>query len=106
MSKFNDRNLESSRRTIDSVFVHCFTARHGTVISLFRFREFLRLFRITLHYALETHHCRQFVAVDDAQLFAFAEFGEETGWFLGSLARSNRACSTNSDTSTWPFDYR
>lgn len=30
-----------------------------------------------LHYIVETHHCRQFVAVDNAQLSAFAKFGKE-----------------------------
>lgn len=66
----------SLRRTIVSVFVHYFIARHHRYI-LFHFHEFLRSFRITLHYVVETHHCRQFVAIDNAQLSAFAEFGKE-----------------------------
>jgi len=87
----------SLKRIIVSVFVHYFTVQHRYVLY---FHEFLRLFRIALHYVVETHYCRQFVAVDNAQLSAFAEFAKGTaGWFLGSFPRSNRACSTNSDTS-------
>ena len=73
---------------------------------VFHFHEFLRLFCITLHYIVETHHCRQFVA-DGAQLSAFAEFGKRTaGWFLGNLAWPNRAYSTNSDIFYLVVDYR